>query len=168
MSALNYISYNFIFGITDDMAISTDSFHAQFQAFNAVLMSCSSAGMLSIKSYAKEINQQNTASIQVTYRDEPIQEEMSVKFLGLEMDNDRNWKTPIGCMLPILKSACYVIRCFKHYSTIGTFKMIYHAYFHSAMVYGIIFWGNSVDSNKIFLQQKRIVRAVFGINPQST
>jgi hypothetical protein len=36
------------------------------------------------------------------------------------------------------------------------------------MVYGIIFWGNSIDSNKVFLQQKRILRTVLGINPQST
>jgi hypothetical protein len=46
--------------------------------------------------------------------------------------------------------------------------MVYYAYFHSTMVYGIIFWSNSIESNKVFLQQKRIVRAILGINPHST
>ena len=36
------------------------------------------------------------------------------------------------------------------------------------MVYGIIFWGKSIDSNKVFLQQKRIVKIILGINPRST
>jgi hypothetical protein len=129
-------------------------------------MCCSSAGMFRPKTYTNYINRQNTDSIYVTKRDEPIQEEMNVKFLGLETDNDMNWKTQIECILLKLKSACYVVTSFKHYSTIETLKMVYHAYFHSAVVYSIIFWGNSLYSNKVFLQQKRIVRT--RIKPQST
>jgi len=41
--------------------------------------------------------------------------------------------------------------------------MLNHAYLHSAMVYGIIFGGNSLDSNKVFLQPKRTVRTILGI-----
>ena len=71
-------------------------------------------------------------------------------------------------MLTKLNSACYVISCLKHYSTTEILKMVHHLYFHSAMVYGIIFWGNSINSNKIFLQHKRIVKTILGINPRST
>jgi len=124
--------------------------------------------MLRHKTYANEINQQNTTSIQVTRRDGPMQEEINVEFLGLQIDTNMKLKTHIECMLPKLKSACYVIICFKHYSTIGTRTMGYQTHFHSAMVFGIIFWGNSIDNNKIFLQQKRIVRTILGFNPQST
>jgi len=46
--------------------------------------------------------------------------------------------------------------------------MVYYAYFHSAMMYVIIFLGNSRDSNKVFLQQKRTVRTILGINPRRT
>jgi hypothetical protein len=35
-------------------------------------------------------------------------------------------------------------------------------------MYGIIFWGNSTDSNKVFLQQNRTLRKTLEINPQST
>ena len=112
-----------------------------------------------------ESNQQNNAPFQITHRNEPIQVEKTIKFLGLEIDKYINWKTHMEFMLPNLNSACYVIRCLKHYSTIKTLKMVYQAYFHSAMMYGIIFWGNLKDSNKVFFQQKRIVRKILGINP---
>jgi len=36
--------------------------------------------------------------------------------------------------------------------------MIYYAYFHSLMNYGIIFWSNSSYSSKVFKLQTRIVR----------
>jgi len=47
--------------------------------------------------------------------------------------------------------------------------MVYHVYLHSAIMYGIIFWGNAIDSNKVPPppQQKRIVRTILGINPWS-
>jgi len=40
--------------------------------------------------------------------------------------------------------------------------MIYFAYFHTITVYGIIFWGVSVESRRIFQQQKRIIRIMTG------
>jgi hypothetical protein len=38
--------------------------------------------------------------------------------------------------------------------------MIYFAYVHSIVSYGIIFWGNSTHSNLIFKIKKRIVRII--------
>ena len=45
----------------------------------------------------------------------------------------------------------------------STLKMIYFAYFHATMEYGIIFWGNPTNNKKVFLQQKRIVRIMIGL-----
>jgi hypothetical protein len=41
-------------------------------------------------------------------------------------------------------------------------KMVYYTYFHSVMSYGIIFWGNSKDSPKIFKKQNRAIRIMTG------
>ena len=38
--------------------------------------------------------------------------------------------------------------------------MIYFAYVHSLLTYGIIFWGNSTHVIKIFKMQKRIIRTM--------
>jgi len=51
---------------------------------------------------------------------------------------------------------------------INTLKIIYFAYFHSVMEFGILFWGVSVESKKVFLQQKRVIRIMTGSPPRST
>jgi len=61
----------------------------------------------------------------------------------------------IEFMLPKLNSVCYVIRCLKHYSIIRTLKMVHYAYFHSSMMYGIIFQGNLI-SNKVFFSKREL------------
>jgi hypothetical protein len=43
-----------------------------------------------------------------------------------------------------------------------TLKMVYHAYFHSIMNYGLIFWGISSHSVNIFKIQKNIIRIIRG------
>jgi len=42
--------------------------------------------------------------------------------------------------------------------TLQALKTVYFSYFHSIMLYGIIFWGNSCVSKDIFKIQKRIIR----------
>jgi hypothetical protein len=41
-------------------------------------------------------------------------------------------------------------------------KLVYFAYFHSIMLHGIIFWGNSTDSKTVFYIQKKIIRIMAG------
>jgi hypothetical protein len=47
-----------------------------------------------------------------------------------------------------------------------TLKSIYFAYFHSIIKYGIIFWGNSSNSKKIFTLQNKIIRIMVGAQPR--
>ena len=39
-------------------------------------------------------------------------------------------------------------------------KMIYYAFFHSVMFYGLIFWGNSTKSKCVFKLHKRAIRII--------
>jgi hypothetical protein len=57
-----------------------------------------------------------------------------------------------------LSQACFIARVIKPFLTRDTLKMIYYAYFHAIMTYGLIFWGNSSHSGNIFKLQKRIIR----------
>ena len=41
-------------------------------------------------------------------------------------------------------------------------EMIYHAFFHLAMSYGIIFWGNLSHSSTIFSMQRKAIRIMEG------
>jgi hypothetical protein len=41
---------------------------------------------------------------------------------------------------------------------------VYFACVHSVIMYGLPFWGNAVNTNNVFIMQKRIVRAYFHVN----
>ena len=84
------------------------------------------------------------------------------KFLGLQLDNRINWKNCIEEIIPNLSGICYAVRSMVHISKINTLKSIYYAYFHSIIKYGIIFWGNSSYSGKIFTVQEKIMRLMSG------
>jgi hypothetical protein len=88
--------------------------------------------------------------LSIGYNDKYIEESVQTKFLGLQIDNHLNWKNRIDQLIPKLSGACYAVRSLLHVSTTDTLKSIYFAYFHSLMKYGIIFWGNSSDSKKVF------------------
>jgi hypothetical protein len=45
---------------------------------------------------------------------------------------------------------------------------LYYAYFHSALIYDIIFWGGSPKSNQVFKLQKRAIRIMLGVSMRSS
>ena len=47
-------------------------------------------------------------------------------------------------------------------------RMVYFAYFHSVLQYGIILWGNSTHKHQVFKLQKRVVRVMSGAGPRSS
>jgi hypothetical protein len=96
-------------------------------------------------------------ALTIGYKDKYI-EEVSTKFLGIHHDNHLNWKDCIDQIIPKLSAACYAVRQLYHFVNQNTLKLIYFAYFHSIVKYGIIFWGNSSNSRKIFTLQKKIIR----------
>jgi hypothetical protein len=61
-------------------------------------------------------------------------------------------------------SAFYLIRRMSPFCNLTTLKIIYFANFHSIIEFYIIFCGISVESKKILIQQKRIIKAMTGFN----
>ena len=50
--------------------------------------------------------------------------------------------------------ACYPMQSVQPYVTLNALEMIYYSCFHSLMTYGLLFWGHSSASIKIFRLQK--------------
>jgi hypothetical protein len=50
----------------------------------------------------------------------------------------------------------------KQYLYIDALRMVYYAFFHSVMPYGLIFWGNRTHSMSVFELQNRAVRIMVG------
>ena len=70
-------------------------------------------------------------------------------------------------ILPKLSRVCYAVRAMYSFRRLNMLKMIYFAYFHLVINYGIIIWGNSSQSNNIFLAQKIIVKIMTGSRPKT-
>jgi hypothetical protein len=96
--------------------------------------------------------QQNKA-FQITYQNKIISSIHNTKFLGLELDKNISWKNHVKKIVPKLSSACYLVRRMYPCCKTSTLKMIYFAYFHAVMDYGI-FWGDSGESKEFSKNKK--------------
>ena len=88
------------------------------------------------------------------YEDKQIRTTTETKFLWLFINNTLFWKTHMEYSKSKLSSTCYPMQSVKPYVSINAVKMIYYSYFHSVMTYGLLLWGHSSVSIKIFRLQK--------------
>jgi hypothetical protein len=100
--------------------------------------------------------------LNIEYGNKSLLELNEVKFLGMTLDNIIYWKKHIESITGTLNKACYIIRKSKQYLCTDALKMVYYAFFHSIMSYGLMFWGNTNHSMCIFKLQKRGVRIMVG------
>ena len=103
---------------------------------------------------------QTELQIQITTPNSVISNINSTKFVGLIVDSTLSWKDHISELASKLNKACYAIRAIKPLMSLEVLKTVYYSYVHSALSYGIIFWGNSHFSDSIFKIQKRILRVI--------
>ena len=67
-----------------------------------------------------------------------------------------------------LSAAIYAIKKVKDICGTKAAINVYHAYFHSIMTYGVMFWGRAADSSRVFILQKRAVRTILGMHPRDS
>ena len=75
-------------------------------------------------------------------------------FILRYFDSTLSWREHISGLTSKLNKACYAIRAIKPFMTPNVLRTVYFSYFHSVMLYRVIFWGNSHLSNNI-LKYKR-------------
>jgi hypothetical protein len=89
----------------------------------------------------------------------------SVNFLGLTIDT---WEYHINKIIAKMNSVCFALRSIRTVVSQKTIRIIYFAYANSVMIYGIIFWGNSQNSIKIFKLQKKMVRIMTNLGSKDS
>ena len=105
---------------------------------------------------------------QIHYNHNYITNATNIKFLGLVIDYLLSWNQHIEQVTRKLSSATYVSRHTKNSLLIDTLKIIYFAYVHTTISYGIIFWGNSSAAKNVFLLQKKILRIITDKKPRDS
>jgi hypothetical protein len=96
-----------------------------------------------------------SVNFKIVFNNNLITSSSYTKLLGVTMDNTLSWNNHIDLLLKKLSTVCYVIRNAKTYTSAPSLKMIYHAFFHLAVSYEIIFWGNSSHSSTFFRKKKK-------------
>jgi hypothetical protein len=112
--------------------------------------------------FTTKANKEN--NMKILYSNKTISTVKSIKFLGLTLDITLNWKHHISELISRLNKACYAIRSIKPFMSPNVLRSTYFSYAHSIMSYGLIFWGNSTDSNDIFKIQKKLIRIITNSN----
>ena len=91
-----------------------------------------------------------------------------LKYLGININNTLTWKSHTEKILPKLSSACFALRSIKPLVSPQMLKATYYSQFHSIILYGLMFWGNSAHSDSVFKIQKRIIRIMTGIGKRDS
>jgi hypothetical protein len=100
-----------------------------------------------IKFNTKNAHEQD---IKILYDNTEIPNSSCIKFLGVNIANTLSWKNHIDSLIPKPSSACYAITAINQ----ETLLMVYYAYFHFIIRYGIIFWGNSSYAINVFIYKR--------------
>lgn len=108
------------------------------------------------KSHLIKINGKTISQVNVT------------KFLGLNIDNALSWGTHIDTMAKRLSSTCYALFRLSKLASRNTLLSYYYAHFVSRVSYGIIFWGSSHNSERLFKLQKKAIRYIAGASKGET
>ena len=85
------------------------------------------------------------------------------KLLSIKLDSRLTWLPHIEDLTKKLSGALYALR--KITSTINgeAGRITYFALFHSIMTYGLLRWGSSAHTGRVFTLQKKAVRVLEGV-----
>lgn len=98
--------------------------------------------------------------LSVTYDNNYIEQVDNIKFLGLYIDSNLNWKTQIDSICSRLNRFVFALKKLRNTVSMEAAITAYHGHISSVLSYGLILWGNSVDVDRAFKLQKKCIRAI--------
>lgn len=112
------------------------------------------------------LNNDKTCDITFSF-DKRIASRKSVKFLGLHLDTNLDWKSHIDQVASKLSKGLFVLRRLSGIVENSILISVYYAHINSHLSYGIQLWGNSTLATKLFVLQKRALRIIYKSPPMT-
>ena len=92
----------------------------------------------------------------------------SMKYLGINIDENLNWKQQISDTAINLNKANGILSNLRHFIDRKTLKAIYHAIFEPYLYYSSLVWTqNSNSIERIFALQKKSLRIIYFLGRNS-
>ena len=107
-----------------------------------------------------ELNASKTRTMCFTSKRNTSIEATSAKLLGITLDTRLTWLGHTDDLLSTLATATYAVRRVRQIVGEEAAVLTYHALFHSRLTYGLELWGESSHAKKVFIQQKKAIRAI--------
>ena len=131
---------------------------ATLLAINKLSLNKEKTFFITFGNYADSVPKKIVLKIKET----EIKRVKSVRYLGVILDYRLNWSNHTEYVRNKIKYLLYVFYKLKQTTSIFVMRIIYYAFFHSIVSYGIIAWGGAYNNNINQLQslQNRILKLV--------
>lgn len=103
-------------------------------------------------------------NININVADSLVERAQNIKFLGIHIDENLNFKVHCEKLISKINSTCYLIRNLKYVLTTEQLLTFYHAQINSRLNYGVCLWGCSTMAHNVFLAQKKVLRCLAGVS----
>ena len=99
-------------------------------------------------------------NLTITYEGNSFVSAENILFLGVYVDRRLDWGCHIDNLATGLAKHGYALKVVSENVRKAAALSAYFAYIHTRISYGIIFWGNASDVNRILVLQKRCLRTI--------
>ena len=91
-----------------------------------------------------------------------LTEENSIRYLGIYIDSNLNWKSHINYIAKKVKHSIGTLSKLRYYLNSKTLLYLYYALVYPFLTYCIIAWGNTYQTSlqPLFVLQKKAIRII--------
>lgn len=119
--------------------------------------------MNSDKTQMMRFSLQEREETMLCYNNTMLVSSAKCQFLGVTLDSQLNWKSQIDNLAKKIAAFSYALKVISREVTVTASLEAYYAYVDSRLRYGIIFWGNSTELQRLFILQKKCIRRIYGL-----
>ena len=107
---------------------------------------------------------QNKPELKVSIDNNPIKQSHHIKYLGVFIDDNLNWKQQIKEQCSKVARGSWALNQLKHFVDEQTLRSVYHCLIYSHLQHCISSWGTASKSTlaPLFILQKRSIRLLTG------
>ena len=125
--------------IEDDLSRMIDWFRANLLTINLEKTEC-------LLFPINTTHQQHNQPLDLNIQGQQLLSTHYVKFLGLWIDHNLQWRTHVTTLLSKLKQSINLLKIGNKFMNKASKKILYYGHIYSHITYGLVLWGNMIDN----------------------
>ena len=101
-------------------------------------------------------------SIKLNINDTSLKEKPCIKYLGIMLDSNLNWKSHVNYISTKIKRNIGILSKMRYLVILDILISPYYTLIYPFLIYGLVVWGNTYPTNikPLFILQKRTIRII--------